>query len=1325
MRTPLAKALRDCFLPAATQPVSMPPEDKGIVVQPMSISYGEDTALSPTLTRADLDFTILRLQRLALVEAKMVVVNTLIPSNIEASLKFPLPSSDAIVCGFQVDANPAVAVGKAKAAEISYKERERGRSVASAQNVQANVWEQKIYPLPHNVPVTVIVKFVCGLNIADGDLTLHLPMAFQSAVPELLIQARSSDGAEVLVLPEMARSGGERACAININLAEGVHVSVALPLASPSTVISSTVTAGKLVWSGCLPEQLIHAAFAEANGHKALASRSQPCAPVEVALILDASRSAAALREPTAELLEAVAASFSSQGRDVSFSVWALSREMRKLGSMLSLTEALKAVHTVRCDGGTNLSLLDAILVEAALTGCASAILVSDGLGNLQAKQMPTLQPPEGSGVTLPPVHVALPPASTAANLELLRWLAYQTGGSATAPLTSPAAVAGILSGATTQTTLTKLSTDMSGDVDVFEADEHFVTVPDFRLATVAVPAAADGCVRFSGVVDLERHSAPSSVEITLRQGDATARICLPIAPPSLEAATEHGEVSRAVARILEVNHTLLLMAQAKLVNYDPEAATKYCTELACACSIASEHSTLLMLTQAEQFADNNIECPESHSAHTAWRELVAQRQRDEGQRAEELKRRLAEKLKRVDDFAVKRYESMMTPTTGWRGQKKARRSASTAIATATATDSTLLSAASEELPSERSYRSFDISESEMGGVVDGAFGSEYLEDGDVQVYRGLVSLAAQPQCQYRSGTSALEGGACSDGEEEAGLQMMMLEETSLAAELCAAEHDDGFAVDNTCDDNDDDDGPEVFRSLSTFARASAPPPPARGAMVPPPPPMAAAEPSMAPPPPAMTQRGLSAPLHATPAMQQQQQRACRTADDLQNSMQAQVGAALTRNQLMPSLADATDSPERASRTFAAASRQPRLAGIGQTMSSLASNIVSTCAGMVAPTQSTRAAHTPTAHSGVVVASTPSGNLTPSKDLEPWQQEMLCEYRTRGLQAALESFDRSLESNPSLADLPSTYILASETLHAAGAPYSACADMLWNVLEIRLPDTQTCRIVAYHLLSLERFDESVKLLEIVRDRLAPAEPHSFSDLAFARFHRLRQTMEAAKDVTAAPEAKHAAERHLRAEMTQVINDLAEVVVNIEWAPRFSEIEWPALILLSWAVAWAEHELKALDATTTLWPEERLPASRFRLGGTDGPKLDVFVWLGWDTDHTDVDLHVLEPTGEEVYYGHSTSSSTGARVSRDFTDGYGPEVYTLPTAPPGAYKVSTKYFASHQASQSTGSTSAIIWSITKLGSFGSETVQFSSIRLSRHQQRQQVLEITVK
>merc|ERR1712224_561270 len=117
-----------------------------------------------------------------------------------------------------------------------------------------------------------------------------------------------------------------------------------------------------------------------------------------------------------------------------------------------------------------------------------------------------------------------------------------------------------------------------------------------------------------------------------------------------------------------------------------------------------------------------------------------------------------------------------------------------------------------------------------------------------------------------------------------------------------------------------------------------------------------------------------------------------------------------------------------------------------------------------------------------------------------------------------------------------------------------------------------------------------------------------------------------------------------------------------------------------------------------------------------------IWLGWDTDHTDIDLHVIEPTGEEVSYSHNKSMTTGAAVSRDFTDGYGPEVYTLPSAPKGKYRVETNYYSSHQLSSATGTTSAIVWSITNLGTFGAEQVQYSSVRLGWQKQRQAVLEI---
>jgi hypothetical protein len=71
--------------------------------------------------------------------------------------------------------------------------------------------------------------------------------------------------------------------------------------------------------------------------------------------------------------------------------------------------------------------------------------------------------------------------------------------------------------------------------------------------------------------------------------------------------------------------------------------------------------------------------------------------------------------------------------------------------------------------------------------------------------------------------------------------------------------------------------------------------------------------------------------------------------------------------------------------------------------------------------------------------------------------------------------------------------------------------------------------------------------------------------------------------------------------------------------------------------------------------------------------DVAALIFWNTDGTDVDLHVVEPSGEECFYQH-TQTASGGHISRDVTTGYGPELYLLPKAPSGRYEISAHYFA---------------------------------------------------
>jgi hypothetical protein len=169
-----------------------------------------------------------------------------------------------------------------------------------------------------------------------------------------------------------------------------------------------------------------------------------------------------------------------------------------------------------------------------------------------------------------------------------------------------------------------------------------------------------------------------------------------------------------------------------------------------------------------------------------------------------------------------------------------------------------------------------------------------------------------------------------------------------------------------------------------------------------------------------------------------------------------------------------------------------------------------------------------------------------------------------------------------------------------------------------------------------------------------------------------------------------------------------------WAKRFEEVEWPALVLLH-VLCEAGERRHGLSA---LWPlDAALRVPNFSVG--------LLVWLSWDTDKTDIDLHVVEPSGNEVYY-QNKRSSIGGHLSKDFTQGYGPEVYLLKDAPMGNYKVKAKYYASHQQSNLTGATSAVLWALVggSEGPASEPQVLFDTVRLDRNKEMMDVYTVRV-
>lgn len=79
------------------------------------------------------------------------------------------------------------------------------------------------------------------------------------------------------------------------------------------------------------------------------------------------------------------------------------------------------------------------------------------------------------------------------------------------------------------------------------------------------------------------------------------------------------------------------------------------------------------------------------------------------------------------------------------------------------------------------------------------------------------------------------------------------------------------------------------------------------------------------------------------------------------------------------------------------------------------------------------------------------------------------------------------------------------------------------------------------------------------------------------------------------------------------------------------------------------------------------------GGTAN---DIKVYLTWDTDRTDVDLWVVNPAGQKVFYQHKQGRFGGALFD-DVTDGYGPESFTASAAARGRYLVQVNYYGTQR------------------------------------------------
>ena len=109
-------------------------------------------------------------------------------------------------------------------------------------------------------------------------------------------------------------------------------------------------------------------------------------------------------------------------------------------------------------------------------------------------------------------------------------------------------------------------------------------------------------------------------------------------------------------------------------------------------------------------------------------------------------------------------------------------------------------------------------------------------------------------------------------------------------------------------------------------------------------------------------------------------------------------------------------------------------------------------------------------------------------------------------------------------------------------------------------------------------------------------------------------------------------------------------------------------------------------------------------------VDIRIIMNWNLMDVDLDLHIIEPTGEECYYAHK-STEAGAKFSKDFTQGYGPEQYLIRNAVKGKYQIKTNYFGESELTENGPATVMVEIYTTKAGKTTKalKTIQLGKIK----------------
>jgi hypothetical protein len=285
--------------------------------------------------------------------------------------------------------------------------------------------------------------------------------------------------------------------------------------------------------------------------------------------------------------------------------------------------------------------------------------------------------------------------------------------------------------------------------------------------------------------------------------------------------------------------------------------------------------------------------------------------------------------------------------------------------------------------------------------------------------------------------------------------------------------------------------------------------------------------------------------------------------------------------------------------------------------------------------------------------------------------------------------------------LSSFYIDVAQFLFGRGRIHEG-ATVLSTLAEIDFENPQLLRAMAMNTDHIPQLDRMTEALYRQILKLRPDEPQSYTDLAAVLARRIFRTIKG-NTATSTRDSK------LLATANEAMELYRQVIIK-KWDVRWCQVELTALSEMSRLghfVQWM-----GLDQSSMVNIDRRLVQSMM--------DLDLHVMIRWDTDLTDMEIVVTEPSGEVCNSFHN-KTKTGM-LSRNFTCGYGPQEYCCRTAQPGRYKIEVRLYGAPPAAPPTTVTVRVT---TDWGRPVTQVEEYHVVRLNKVKETVHIMDVNFK